>query len=97
MEIGLLLFMVCQHSNQGLVMEHSFCDFLLLCDGEDSKLIDGGHGAWLLRGINTRGLEKLKTFVFLTLLHWIMICYKKKLMFKVWERCLSSMFVCSTS
>jgi hypothetical protein len=31
MEIGLLLFMVCQRSDQGLVMEHCFHDFLLLC------------------------------------------------------------------
>ncbi len=31
MDIGLLLFMVCQRSDQGLVMEHCFLDFLLLC------------------------------------------------------------------
>jgi hypothetical protein len=40
MEIGLLLFMVCRHSDQRLVMECNFCDFLLSCDGEDSKLIN---------------------------------------------------------
>jgi hypothetical protein len=54
MEFGLLLFMVCRHSDQGLVMEHCFRDFLLLCDGDDLKLIDRGWGAWLLGGINTR-------------------------------------------
>jgi hypothetical protein len=37
----------------------------IVCDGDDSELIDGGRGAWLLRGINTRWLEKLSTLFFL--------------------------------
>jgi hypothetical protein len=50
----------------------------IVCDGDDSELIDGGWGAWFLRGINIRWLEKLSMLDFLTLPHWIMICCRKK-------------------
>jgi hypothetical protein len=43
------------------------------------ELIKGRRGVCLLKRINIRWLEKLSTLDFLTLLHWIIICCRKKI------------------
>lgn len=79
MEIGLLLFMVCRRSDQGLVMEHCFHEFLLLCDGDDLELIDQGWGAWLLGGINYKMTREAKHACFSDFSSLNYDCCRKKI------------------
>jgi hypothetical protein len=72
-------FSLCAGAQIKLVMECCFCEFLQLCDGNDLKLLNRGWCTWLLKGINTRQLEKLSTLVFMILLHWILIYYRNKM------------------